>query len=161
MIDAGRADSFLDMKSFTFLALLLFLPATLAKGQQEGSGQLTEPILLSLTAAGGSYSQGELKLEGIPGVVWFSDRPERKAGHLTLPQLGDRWNKGKDSFSEDPPNATLAIAGVQEQAVLELMNPTIEGDSVKFAVKILTGEVPADFEASSLFIDFDGWGDSW
>jgi len=162
MVYTGTTHSSLDMKTFALLAVLLLLPAHLANGEEKSSEKPTNTVLLSLTAGAGSYTNGELMLQGIPGVVWFSDRPERDAGHLSLAQLGERWKKGEDNFSEDPPNATLAIAGVEEQAVLELISPTIEGDSIKFAVKVISGAVPANFQASALFIDFAcGWGDSW
>ena len=44
-------------------------------------------------------------------TLYFSDRPVRVAGHLTMPAYMDEWKAGEgpDNFSSDPPNATLSV----------------------------------------------------
>lgn len=44
-----------------------------------------------------------------PQTVYFSDRPQRVAGNLELPEYLKTWNDGRDSFNADPQNATLFI----------------------------------------------------
>jgi hypothetical protein len=40
-------------------------------------------------------------------TLYFSDRPVRIAGHLTMPDYLDEWKAGEgpDNFSADPPNS--------------------------------------------------------
>jgi len=33
-------------------------------------------------------------LTGVPTVIYFSDRPDRVAGHLSLEKFVESWNKG-------------------------------------------------------------------
>src|SRR5205809_7706656 len=44
-------------------------------------------------------------------TLYFSDRPVRIAGHLTMPAYLDEWKAGEgpDNFGSDPPNATLSV----------------------------------------------------
>src|SRR5436305_10009977 len=44
-------------------------------------------------------------------ALYFSDRPVRIAGHLTMPAYLDEWKAGEspDNFSSDPPNATISV----------------------------------------------------
>ena len=46
-----------------------------------------------------------------PQTIWFTDRPVRKAGHVTMANYMKEWTAaaGKDNFSKDPPNATLSV----------------------------------------------------
>jgi hypothetical protein len=66
----------------------------------------TSPDLLFVQSAEGVVFEGEtLTLKGVsPAVVFFSDRPQRSAGHVDLPGFLKAWNEGTDSFAEDPPN---------------------------------------------------------
>src|SRR6266566_563439 len=43
-------------------------------------------------------------------TLYFSDRPVRVAGHLTMPAYLDEWKAGEgpDNFGSDPPNATIS-----------------------------------------------------
>ena len=62
-----------------------------------------------------------------PTTIWFTDRPERMAGHETVQSFVGDWGKGKDSFAANPPNATLSVfEGDQVQdAVVVLSNPRL------------------------------------
>jgi hypothetical protein len=46
-----------------------------------------------------------------PQTLYFSDRPKRVAGNLTMPAYFDEWTAkaGPDNFKNDPPNATLSV----------------------------------------------------
>ena len=66
-------------------------------------------------------------------TLYFSDRPVRIAGHITLPAYMEEWtaSAGKDNFSNDPPNATVSVyeGGKAENtlAVIEISHPVIDG----------------------------------
>jgi hypothetical protein len=55
----------------------------------------------------------------------------------------------------DPPNAVLSVLDPSgnENAVVELLSISKEGESVVFNIKRLDGGAPLKFESSSLFID--------
>ncbi len=117
----------------------------------------TEVELLFVQNAEAVVFEGEtLTLKGVsPSVIFFSDRPQRVAGHVALPGFLEAWDEGKDSFAEDPPNAALSIVGEGQvtNVVLELLNPQLQGDELTYNVQVLEGELPANGGTSSLFID--------
>ena len=65
--------------------------------------------LFTLASKSGTFEGDTLTLKGIPLVVYFSDRPVRVAGHITLEKFAGMWDKGVDNFKVDPPNAEIAI----------------------------------------------------
>lgn len=103
------------------------------------------------------FADGKMTLKGVaPSTIFFADRPERIAGHLTTPAFLNEWDKGKDSFAKDPPNATLSIfdeKGVN-YVVVEIMNPKLSGTDLTYDVKVLEGTPPAKGGINSLFIDW-------
>ena len=103
------------------------------------------------------YENGTLTLKGVsPSVIFFSDRPQRVAGHVVLPGFLQAWDEGKDSFADDPPNAALSIVGEGQvtNVLVEIANPQLQGDELSYeVVQILEGELPATGGTSSLFID--------
>ena len=92
-------------------------------------------------------------------TLFFSDRPVRIAGHLTMADYLTEWTTkaGKDNFSKDPPNATLSVyePGQPENtiAVVEITNPIVEGADLLYTYKITNGTLPAAGGATALFID--------
>jgi len=44
-------------------------------------------------------------------TLYFSDRPVRITGHVTMPAYMDEWKAGEgpNDFSANPPNATLSV----------------------------------------------------
>ena len=111
--------------------------------------------LFVMSAKSGSFDGKTVTLNDVPAVIYFSDRPNRIAGHMSLKEFFEIWSKGADSFKADPPNATLSILGEKgnENAVVEISNPKIEGDAISFRVRLLKGNIPNSFGASSVFID--------
>jgi hypothetical protein len=119
-----------------------------------------EPAFLLVQSSRGFQYDGErLVVHGTsPSTIFFSDRPERIAGHLPL-ETAFAWGRsGDDNFVDDPPNATLSILEEGEMAnvVLTLSGAVIEGDTISFDVDILEGELPERGGANSLFIDVLG-----
>jgi len=70
--------------------------------------------LYVISGTSGSLEGDTLTLNGVPNVVYFSDRPNRIAGHLSLSNFVEMWDKGVDSFKADPPNATLSVLKKEE-----------------------------------------------
>ena len=99
-----------------------------------------------------------------PQTVWFSDRPVRQAGHLTMASYLKEWTAaaGPENFSKDPPNATLSVyqPGKDENTltVVEISQPKVEGKDLVYQYKLIEGKVPTTGGATSLFIDWIGVG---
>jgi hypothetical protein len=106
-----------------------------------------------------------LRLVGVnPQSLYFADRPVRLAGHLKMDEYLAKWTAqaGKDNFSADPPNATISVyeKGKADStlAVIEILNPRIEGKDLVYDYKIIEGEMPKAGGETSLFIDSIGLG---
>ena len=97
-------------------------------------------------------------------TLYFSDRPVRIAGHLSMPAYMEEWtaSAGKDNFSNDPPNATLSVyeGGKAENtlAVVEISHPVVEGKDLVYRYKLIEGAMPKSGGATALFIDWIGVG---
>ena len=111
--------------------------------------------LFVLSATSGSLKGDTLTLNGVPNVIYFSDRPARKAGHLSLEKFVEMWDKGDDSFKADPPNATLSVLKKDgaKNAAVELMSVEQKSGSVVFKISVLEGLIAESFKTSTLFID--------
>jgi hypothetical protein len=97
-------------------------------------------------------------------TLYFSDRPARVAGHLTMPAYMDEWTAraGPDNFAKNPPNATLSVyhPGKQENAltVVTISNPKADGRDLVYSYKLVQGTMPKTGGATALFIDWIGVG---
>ena len=111
--------------------------------------------LFVISGTSGSLKGDTLTLNGVPNVIYFSDRPARKAGHISLEKFVESWNKGSDSFKADPPNATLSVLKKDgaKNVVVELMSVEQKSGSVVFKISVLAGQIPERFKISTLFID--------
>ena len=119
------------------------------------------PSLIVMNSRGATLQGEKLTLTGVaPNSIIFADRPVRSAGHALTAHLIEEWNKGKDSFAKDPPNATVSVftkdgSGVRD-AVVVLKNPKLEGDRLAFDVQVLEGDLTGGDGAASVFIDIIG-----
>ena len=111
--------------------------------------------LFVISGTSGSLDGDTLTLNGVPNVIYFTDRPARKAGHISLSDFVEMWNKGNDSFKADPPNATLSVLTKDgaNNVVLEIMSVEQKSGSVVFKVAGLYGPSYGDLKKSTLFID--------
>ena len=112
--------------------------------------------LFVISGTSGSLDGDTLTLNGVPNVIYFSDRPARKAGHLSLEKFVDSWNKGSDSFKTDPPNATLSVLNKEgaQDVVVELMSVEQKNGSVVFKVAVLEPRTLAgSFKTATVFVD--------
>jgi hypothetical protein len=90
-----------------------------------------------------------------PSTLYFSDRPDRVAGHLTARRFVDLWNEGEHSFGNEPPNAVVASVDRKEtiDAVVVLSNPRLEGSRITYSIDVLDGDLPPRSGPCTLFID--------
>lgn len=97
-------------------------------------------------------------------TLYFSDRPQRIAGHLPMRAYLEEWKAGAgpDNFANDPPNATLSVyeGGKAENTltVVEISQPVIEGKDLVYHYKLIEGAMPKSGGATALFIDWIGLG---
>ena len=110
--------------------------------------------LFVISGTSGSLDGDTLTLNGVPNVIYFSDRPNRNAGHMSVSKFLEMWDKGSDSFKADPPNATLSMLKNEGIVVVELISVEQKSGSVVFKVAVLEGTIPESFRTTSLFIDF-------
>jgi hypothetical protein len=99
-----------------------------------------------------------------PQTLYFSDRPQRIAGHLLMPDYLAEWTKseGPQNFASDPPNATISVyePGRPDStlAVVEISHPVVDGDDLVYNYKVIDGTMPSGGGATALFIDWIGVG---
>ena len=96
------------------LLILLFTFCGLSASAQE-----TKVQLMFVQTADDFKADGKtLRLVNVgKQTLYFSDRPARVAGHLTMPAYLDEWTAraGPNNFAKDPPNATLSVYEAGEE----------------------------------------------
>jgi len=112
--------------------------------------------LFVISGTSGSLDGDTLTLNGVPNVIYFSDRPARKAGHLSLEKFVEMWDKGDDSFKADPPNATLSVLKKDgtNNTVVELTSVESGNSTIRFKVDVLYGAATVSFSTAVLYIDY-------
>jgi hypothetical protein len=161
------------MKTYRNLSLLIALSGALIlsplpMGRAEEKKKTDEnkiQLMFVQTAEDFKADSKTLRLVNVgQQTLYFSDRPVRVAGHLTMPAYMDEWKAGAgpDDFASDPPNATLSVyePGSQENklVVVEISHPVIEGKDMIYAYKLIEGTMPKAGGTTALFIDWVGVG---
>ena len=126
-------------------------------GQPMNQGPV--PSLGVINSDGASLEGNKLTLTGVSGnVIVFADRPVRAAGHESTELFISRWGDGKDSFSKDPPNATVSVLGGSDagvaDAVVVLKNPKLDSGNLVFDVDVLEGDLKGVKGPAAVFIDW-------
>ena len=112
-----------------------------------------------VTKINGGYT---LSLQGIDDkVLYFSDRPVRQAGFISLAHFMADWVKGVNSFQVNPPNAAIVhgaseknAQGIAQAMPVELSQPLVVSNGWLFQVKDLQGKMKAGtYQNVSVFID--------
>ena len=140
-------------KTIVAVSLILFAFVIFAHAEE------TEEIVFFVQSAKSvefDAGSGILTLKDVsPVMIWFTDRPQHLAGHETVQEFVGTWDKGKDSFAVNPPNATLSIFRGDHvlDAVVVLSDPRLNGNDLAYHVDILEGQIPATAGISTLFID--------
>jgi hypothetical protein len=132
--------------------------ALLSKGELSAAEE-TVQMLFVQSADGVRIANGKLTLVGVStNTIFFSDRPARVAGHMTTEEFVPFWGEGTDSFSKDPPNATLSVftEGEPTNLVVTISNPVLSDNDLTYDIVVLEGSPPAEGGECSLFIDVIG-----
>lgn len=118
------------------------------------------PSLFVLNSRGATLQGETLTLTGVmPHSIIFADRPVRSAGHQLTADIIADWGTGDDSFTKNPPNATISVFGKDgsvKDAVVVLKSPKLEGDKLTFNVQTLEGDLTGGDGGAALFIDIIG-----
>jgi len=144
------------------LAMVLLGQAGFSPDASLGSDKNTDVVdlLFVQNAKDASIDGGKLVLKGIgPTVLFFSDRPQRIAGHMTNDRYLRLWTEdGKDSFLKDPPNATVSVLENEQPGdlVVTLRNPKLNGDELTYEISVIEGNLPENGGPCSVFIDIIG-----
>ncbi|MGB5999050.1 MAG: hypothetical protein WBI00_01065 [Thermoanaerobaculia bacterium] len=136
-------------------------PGASTDTQSAETGGQEKAEFLFVQESEGVTADGEtMTMTGVePQVLFFTDRPERLAGYLTIDEFLSAVSEGPDSFAKDPPNATLASLEGDEfvDVVVELtQRPRYEDDNLVFKIEVIQGELPLAGGPSALFIDTIG-----
>lgn len=140
------------------LAALATTPTTSSESPQLMFVQISED--LKVDAAAKTFRLVKVNQQ----TLYFSDRPQRLAGHITMEDYLKEWTAkaGKDNFGDDPPNAVLSVyePGQPDNTavVVEITNPVVDGADLIYGYKVLEGEMPANGGQTALFIDWIGVG---
>ena len=103
-----------------------------------------------------------LTLKGVDDkVLYFSDRPVRKAGFITMTQFMGDWAAGSNSFKANPPNAAIVHAalktnakGIAQALPVELTHPLIATNGWSFQLKDLQGKISiGSYNGITVFVD--------
>lgn len=145
------------LKTIAFMAISASAFAATGKITTTSSTETTTPTegthyLYVVNAGAGTFDGETLTLNQVPSVIYFTESPDRVAGHMTTE--GFIRTVG-ETVSEGPTSATLAITtpeGTQTIPV-ELTNITINGDKVTTTIDTFGTDLPKNFSSSSLFID--------
>lgn len=135
--------------------LMLTMFSGLVSAETVIDNSTNHEYLFTLASKSGTLEEDKITLNDVPLVVYFADRPVRKAGHVSLEKFVSKWDKGFDNFKEDPPTAELAIydEGGDKHAVLIISRPEVKDNTISFKVRIIGEDIPKSFGHSTLFID--------
>ena len=78
-------------------------------------------------------------------VIAFSDRPYRIVKQLSMPQFISLWDKGENSFKDDPPNASLNATHLEPLVIEMIKRPinNVRDNTYEIIFKVLgVREVP-------------------
>lgn len=141
---------------------LSLLPAAAARAEDD------RPMLMFVQLASATVVDDGAKTIRLvnlsPQTLYFSDRPDRIAGHVKLDRYLSDWTAaaGADNFAVDPPNAALSVyqPGQDDSAVsiIEITNPRADGADLLYDYQVIHSDGPVSGGETALFIDMIGVG---
>ena len=151
---------FLNMTALTLVAGSLGAGMTVARAEDEKA-----QLMFVQTAEDLQADEKTLRLINVgQQILYFSDRPVRLAGHMTMATYLNEWTPGAgaDNFTANPPNATLSVLepGKTDNTlvVVEISQPDLAGKDLIYSYNLIEGEIPKAGGATALFIDMIGIG---
>lgn len=151
----------MSKKALLVLCLLIFAFQTGSASAEHVIDDSKAPsFLFVLTGPSGSLEGDSLTLNGVSNVTYFSDRPTRVAGHMSVSKFMEIWDKETGSGKSALPNGVLSILTEDgnENVVVKLKRLTQKNGSIEMTVELIKGSAPENFKAASLFIDPVGPG---
>ena len=129
----------------------------IAKSEQERAKQDAEKhkttYLFVINFDTGSYAEGKLTLNGNgqSNVIYFRDV---QSGHIGVVQFAKLWERGINGFTSAAPNATLSLIAHEQEnnSVITISHPKVDGNSISFNAKLVSGEPPVEFKTGGLFL---------
>jgi hypothetical protein len=122
------------------------------------SGERPDALFVQ-SAAAFSSADGLVTLhEPAASTVYFTEGPQREAGHLPTRRFVELWD-GDAGFAAAGPTAVVSFvepadgSGAPADAVVTLGAPRLAGDELTYAVDVVEGELPARAGPCALFID--------
>ena len=147
------------LKAAVLLLLLLGFTGREDSSAQDSEQEKSVSLLFVVTGSSGSLTGDELTLRDVSSVIFFSDRPERLAGQLSIEEFLDMWELS--DFSTVPPNADLnarSHRGDEVNAVYVLTKVSSTVDGLRFAVEQVNGSkdtITGELTNPALFVDLD------
>ena len=145
----------------TSLALLGAAVFSLSSASLLAAETKTVQVLFVQSARNVVFDGGTMTLKDVnPSTLFFSDRPERIAGHYSNQEYLKIWGEGRDSFLKDPPNAVVSVFDRPGQdpaeVVVTISKPRLQGNDLSYEFKLIRGTPPASGGATAVFIDIIG-----
>ena len=151
-----------------YLLVAVVLPLSACSGPAVNTSSSETPQLMFVQSAEDlkvDSAANTLRLVKVnQQTLYFSDRPQRIAGHLKMADYLHEWTAkaGQDNFGQDPPNATLSVyePGQPDNTVVavEITNPVVDGADLIYSYRIINGTMPAKGGPTALFIDWIAYG---
>ena len=137
------------------IVLILFLSASFAQAQNhviDDSKNLRYQFII--TGNTGTFKDGKPTLNGTPIVTFYFLGSTREVGHFLVGTFVEMWEKNSSTYKADPPSGTLSVFGEKGSsgAVMQVSNPVSTLNLITFDARVLEGEIPASFNASSFFL---------
>lgn len=135
----------------------MFTPLFAAAGDAVIKTAPEQEVLFVINFDTGSFDGKKLTLNGNgqSNVIYFSDRPERVAGHMGVNGFLALWAKASGSIEKDQHKAVLSlfINDEQKDYVITVSKPVVNGTSLVFDVVVTEGAPPDSFNTGGLFMD--------
>jgi len=150
------------MKKLFLFLVLCFIFFQCFDGFADSYNSNNSSYLFSVHAKNGYIKKGKLFLNNVgPSVTYFSDRPQRIAGHMDTDKFLMTWR----DRSLRSPNIIISFKdnGVYADMTLEVGDPLYDGNDISFHILgLLESDVPVlynkklKFNYPEVFIDGDG-----
>lgn len=144
----------------TIFTLMLTLLPGLVFAEHVIDDSKNASYLFVISGTSGSLEGDTLTLNGVSNAVYFSDRPVREAGHISLSKFTNMWSEDTAGYKSDPPNAVLSILTKDgnKNVLMQIKDLDQKDGSIKMTVVSLKVKAPENFKAAALFIDEVGPG---
>ena len=148
------------MTAWRWLGVVAILMAALPGAQaQDDATEATSAWLLIQTGKRAAFDGEHLTFVDTPTSVAFADRPRRLVADIPIEDFVEVvWHAGgPESLAAVPPNAALTFNVIETGhpgiAVVELREPTLLDDKLRYDIDVLEGELPSELGAITLVID--------